>query len=86
MDAKIDFKTLSRELGSESGESVILNNALTFSPLFEGPGNRRQIEKDLSKIASKFKETLGIDFGWILGGFGRPSWRQNRIKCRRKIN
>ena len=43
-------------------------------------GNQRKIGKNLTKIASKFKETLEIDFGWILGGFWRPSWRQNRMK------
>ena len=30
MEPKIDLKTLSRELGSESGESVILNNTTAF--------------------------------------------------------
>ena len=30
MEAEIDFKTLSKELGSESGESVILNNSPVF--------------------------------------------------------
>ena len=30
MEPKIDLKTLSRELGRESGESVILNNAKAF--------------------------------------------------------
>ena len=43
-------------------------------------GNPRKNGKNLTKIASNFQETLEIDFGWILGGFWRPSWRQNRIK------
>ena len=43
-------------------------------------GNPRKNGKNLTKIASKIKDTLEIDFGWILGGFWRPSWRQNRIK------
>ena len=42
-------------------------------------GNRRKNWKNLKKILSKFKDTLVIDFGWILCGFWRPSWRQNRI-------
>ena len=43
-------------------------------------GNRRKNWKNLTTILSKLEDALGIDFVWILSGFWRPSWRQNRIK------
>ena len=36
---------------------------------FYARARNRPVTKNLTKIISKFKETLGIHFGWILGSF-----------------
>ena len=41
---------------------------------------RKKIEKNLTKIASKSKESLEIDFGQIVGGFWRVLEAQVGIK------
>ena len=45
MDAEIDSKTFSKELGSESGECVISNNTSAFYPVLGGPRGSEMEEK-----------------------------------------
>ena len=61
-------------------------NVLARFLVFRGLGDQRKIKKDRAKIASKFSDPLGIIFSWILGGFWKLSWRQNRIKIGLKSN